>query len=343
MESSIKQKEDRLVDISVLVCTFNRCADLREMLATLLVQETDGEFTYEVIVVDNNSTDLTRQVVNEFIARGHSNLRYVFEPRQGKSYALNKGLELARGTIFTIGDDDFILPPDWLKKIYKTFQAHPEVAVVSGKVLPLWQAEVPKWLTQKHWSAIAMADYGDKAFYADKTNEICLLACSFRRADVIAAGGYRAELGVSSAHIGGIEDLDILTRLWDRGHKALYEPSISFQHKVGANRLTRQYHRRWHLGHGYFYAVMRDERLEESAARFLGVPAYLYRQALLDLLQWTKCIVTFRWNEAFLSTTQLCFFAGFFQKRRRDHRQSGAQNVFKELLSFASAVAFTRQ
>ena len=80
------------VDLTLLVCTFNRSDDLREMLETALAQETDGAFTYDVIVVDNNSTDGTRAVVENLIASGHANLHYLFEERQGKSCALNTGL-----------------------------------------------------------------------------------------------------------------------------------------------------------------------------------------------------------------------------------------------------------
>jgi glycosyltransferase involved in cell wall biosynthesis len=307
------------VDISLLVCTYNRCKDLRELLETALAQDTGGEFSYEIVVVDNNSTDKTRDTVKDFIEAGHGNLRYLFEARQGKSYALNTALDAAAGWAYVITDDDFILPTGWLRDIYHAFRSHPEAAVISGKVLPRWEGEVPAWLTKDHWSAIAMADYGEQPFYADEQNQICLLAGAFRRAPVQDVGGYEPELGVSPDQIGGIEDLDILQRLWKAGHRALYQPHIAFEHKVGANRLTKAYHRRWHKGHGRFYAALRDERMEASIGYLLGVPAHLYRQALNDALAWVKCRVLRRDAEAFVHETRLCFFAGFFNKRREDY------------------------
>ncbi|MGH9940781.1 MAG: glycosyltransferase [Pyrinomonadaceae bacterium] len=331
-------------DITLLVCTFNRCADLREMLSSALAQETSGEFTFEVVVVDNNSSDGTRQVVEEFIAGGHNNLRYLFEGRQGKSFALNTGLEAARGHIYTIGDDDFILPPDWLIKIFRAFQAHPEVSVVSGKVLPRWQAEAPTWLTPKHWSAIAMADYGEEEFYADEERQICLLAGSFRRADVLAVGGYRTGLSVSGEQIGGVEDLEILQRLWKAGYKAIYQPHIFFWHKVEPQRMTKQYHRRWHEGHGRFYAALRDEQVERSSARLFDVPLHLYRQAAADALGWLRCALQpGRAEESFAHETRLCFFRGFFRQRREDYAAvAGRGGAGRELLSFARALATGR-
>lgn len=337
------QERETAVDISLLVCTYNRCQDLHELLETALAQETGGEFSYEIVVVDNNSTDRTRATVADFIDAGHNKVRYFFEARQGKSYALNTALEVAKGWAYVITDDDFILPSNWLRDIYHAFRTHPEVAVISGKVLPRWQAETPRWLTRDHWSAIAMADYGEKPFYADEDNPICLLAGAFRRSAVQDAGGYRPELGVSADQIGGIEDLDILQRLWKAGYKALYQPHISFEHKVGPTRLTKTYHRLWHTGHGRFYAAMRDERMEGSIGYLLGVPAHLYRQAARDALGWLKCTVFRREAQAFVHETRLCFFRGFFSKRREDYLRDKSHSFLGDLWAFAKTLAQSRK
>ncbi len=326
------------VDITLLVCTYNRCDDLRELLETALTQETGGEFTYEVLVVDNNSIDQTRSVVEGFIAQGHTNLHYLFESRQGKSHALNTGIGAVSGWAYTIADDDFILPKDWVRGIFEGFRDHPDAAFVSGKVLPLWQAEAPAWLTQKHWSAIAMADYGEQEFYTDQLNQICLLACSFRRADVQAVGGYHAELGPMKGRTGATEDLDLLQRLWKAGRKGVYLPKVAFYHKVTADRLTTSYHRRWHTDHGRSYAVMRDEQVEQATARLFDVPVHLYRQAAIDALAWLKLSFAGKRDEAFLQETHLRFFTGFFRQRRADFLASGTHSFARELWSLAKAL-----
>ena len=146
--------------LTLLVCTYNRADDLADLLRTALSQQTDGTFTYEILVVDNTSVDGTSLVVEELVARGHTNLRYLFEPRQGKSHALNTGLEAIRTPLYTNADDDFVLPSEWVQRIVDVFRARPDVSFVSGKVLPLWQATVPSWLNRDHWSAVALADYG---------------------------------------------------------------------------------------------------------------------------------------------------------------------------------------
>ncbi|MER3428824.1 MAG: hypothetical protein C4334_12155 [Pyrinomonas sp.] len=327
----------RRIDATLLVCTYNRSQDLHEMLQTAVAQETAGSFAYEIIVVDNNSTDDTRRVVESFGA-SHENVRYLFEERQGKSYALNRGLEAVRGEIYTIADDDFILPNDWLRKIFEAFRAHPEVSFVSGKVLPLWEATPPAWLTPRHWSAIAMADYGDEPFYVDENRQICLLACSFRTADVRAVGGYRVGLSVSKGRIGGTEDLEILQRLWRSGRKGIYLPHIYFYHKVGAGRLTKRYHRRWHTGHGMSYAIMRDGDFEKSSARLFDVPAHLYRQAAGHAVGWLRQKLARNEPEAFWHECQLRFCWGFFQQRRVDYAAQRKHGAVTEAMRFARSL-----
>jgi len=323
--------EKPAVDVTLIVCTFNRARDLHELLETAVVQETGGEFTYEVLVVDNNSTDETREVVEHFISAGPASVRYLFEAKQGKSHALNTGLKAAQGHIYTIVDDDFILPSSWVLNIYRAFRLHPEVSFIGGKVLPLWQEDPPPWLTREHWSAIAMADYGEEEFYTDADHQICLLACSFRTADVKAAGGYRPELGVTSGQIGGTEDIDLLQRLWQSGRKGIYLPHIWFHHKVTADRGTKQYHRRWHQEHGVFYAVMREKEFESSSARFFDVPAHVYRQAVRNAAALIKHSLLGKSDQAFDREIELRFLLGFMRKRYQDFRATGSSSAVREV------------
>lgn len=340
--SQMRTSQSSQIDITLLVCTHNRSQDLAELLASALAQKTGGQCTYEVLVVDNNSTDETRAVVEKFIARGHENLRYLFEGRQGKSHALNTGLRALRGWAYAITDDDFILPENWVSTIYEGLQQHPEAAFVSGKVLPLWQAPPPRWLTQRHWAAIAMADYGEEKFYADSDKPLCLLACSFRLADVKAVGGYHPDLAVNVGKIGGTEDLEILQRLWKSGRKGVYLPHLSFQHKVTAARLTKDYHRRWHMGHGCSHALMREADFEQAAARLFDVPSHLYRQALENLLLWLRASLTRNEELAFWHETRWRFFQGFFRQRRRDYLSQQQHGTAREIVTFIGALLHKR-
>jgi len=177
------------------------------------------------------------------------------------------------------------------------------------------------------WSPVAIADYGDRERHVDERNQICLLGCSFRRADVVAIGGYRTGLSVSQNLIGGVEDLEILQRLWKQGHRGLYDPRIVFHHKVGASRLTRAYHRRWHTGHGRFYAALRDPDFERSSARVLDLPVHLCRGAAAAALGWASAMLHGRRDAAFECETRLRFFAGFWSARRAEHQPRDGAGV----------------
>ena len=148
-----------MIEVSVLISTYNRAPRLRTALAALLGQT--GDVRYEVIVIDNNSSDDTAGVVAEMAAASPDRIRYVFEGRQGKSHALNTGLTLARGEILAFTDDDVRVAPDWLLQFRRGFTAHPAVDYIGGRVLPEWLAPAPRWLTTAHWSPLALQDYGD--------------------------------------------------------------------------------------------------------------------------------------------------------------------------------------
>lgn len=315
-------------DFTFLTCTYNRDADLRDLLNSVMAQKS-GDFTYEILVVDNNSKDQTRAVVQEFVERYPALVRYLFEPRQGKSYALNAGLQAARGRVYVIADDDLVYPPDYLLKLANAFRERPHAVVIAGKVLPLWKEAPPNWLTPKHWSAIAMSDYGDVEFSTGRNKDICLLAAAYRRDHVLRVNGYNLELGVAGSRIGGVEDADIMNRLYTAGYQGVYRPEIEVFHKVEAHRTTRAYHRRWHRGHGRQHATMKAAASGEPAGlRLLGVPGYMFKGALRDAAAYVRNTLQGRGETAFYYEARLWFFSGFVAEtiRQRSRRDTSASS-----------------
>lgn len=286
------------------------------MLESALAQQAP-DFSFEILVVDNNSTDGSAQLVRELIAAGQPNLRYLFEPRQGKGFALNTGLEQIRGTVFAIGDDDLVFPPNYLASLMDGFRTYPESACVGGKVLPLWPGPVPSWLTTAHWAALAMADYGEVPIVTGSAKPLCLLAGAFRADSVRAVGGYHNGLAVSAGRTGGTEDVDLLRRLYDRGQAGLYWPGAVVYHKVEGARIHKRYHRRWHTQHGASYAIMRDPEVERGRWRILGIPAHLLRQAAADLLGWVIAAARLRPAAAFERELKVRFALGYAAERLR--------------------------
>lgn len=308
-------------EITVVISTYNRSGMLAGALDSVLGQESEGTL-YEVIVVDNNSTDQTRDVVESYIAKGHKNLRYILEPKQGVSYVRNTGIAEARAEIIAFADDDVRVTKDWIAKIKRVFDQHPEIDCIGGKVLPEWMGSPPRWLNRDHWMPLALLDYGDKPVLINADNPLCLVSANLavRRRTFLKTGLFAPDLQRVKNGIGSMEDAELLERFWRTGQQCLYVPDLIVITGVPVERMTKSYHRRWHTGHGYFFAIMRSEAMERSSRRLFDVPAHLYKQAIADIAAWFKCFLFARRERAFTHEIGIRFFLGFFRKRRQDCR-----------------------
>ena len=212
---------------------------------------------------------------------------------------------------------------------------------VGGKVLPQWTDEPPAWLTREQWSPLALVDYGDAPFFVNAENRLCLETANaaFRRAVFDRIGLFSPELQRVRDSIGSMEDLELMMRFWHAGGQGLYLPDIVVTAPVQIERLTKAYHRRWHTGHGHFYAMMRAEEIEGSQARLFDVPGHLYRQALRDTAEWLRCTLAGERHEAFRYETQLRFFLGFFRKRRGDFLETNHGGTVREIATFIRRLA----
>lgn len=316
------------LDLSVVICTYNRSGLLVRALASLELQE-PADLAYEVLVVDNNSSDDTRIVAQRFVGKNPQRFRYIFEPKQGLSYARNAGIADARAENIAFTDDDVRVNRDWVSRIKAGFAAEPGADFLGGKVLPDWDGAPPAWLTRAHWAPLALVDYGDEPFYVDASRPVSLIGanCAFRKRAFERVGGFRADFQRVKNGVGSLEDHELLLRLWQAGRKGIYLPDVTVTAEVQAERLQKKYHREWHTGHGRFHAILRSELLERSRrGKLFGVPAHLYRQALTDAARWTKSQLLGQQNEAFGHEVRMRFFAGFAGSRWREFLHSGSRS-----------------
>lgn len=299
--------------LSVILPTFNRAASLQRALAALLRQTADL-WAYEVIVVDNNSTDATRDVVAGYDPR---RVRLIAEPRQGLSYARNAGIAAARAPLVAFTDDDVEVAPDWVETIVALLGRHREVDGVGGRVLPAWQSGRPHWLTREHWAPLALQDHGDSRRVFDRATPIGLIGANvaFRRNVFERIGAFSAAVQRVKDGIGSTEDHELLTRLYESGGRMLYHPRMLVMARVPDDRCARTYHRRWHEGHGRFYALMRAPEMEQARVTPMGIPGHLLREAVRDLAAWARSIAVADWDRAFLAELRLRFVKGFVWTR----------------------------
>lgn len=305
--------------LTVAICTYNRAAGLLTALRAVAAQR-EAATRFEIIVVDNNSTDDTCAVVQSF---GES-VRYIFERRQGLSYARNAATEAATGDVIAFTDDDVEVAPGWAAVLTNTFSNHPEVDCVGGRVLPRWTQPPPAWLTRAHWGPLALQDHGESPITFDISRPVCLVGANvaFRRSVFDRIGLFSPAVQRVKDGVGSTEDHELLLRLYADGGRALYVPDLLVTTEIPPDRLTRQYHRRWHRGHGRFHALMRTPSMERTnRGRVLGVPAHLFRAAAADAAAWLTLRLQGQAAEAFARETRLWFFSGFRQERAWSHRR----------------------
>ena len=303
--------------ISVVLPTYNRAADLERAVDSVLQQTADAR-EYEVIVVDNNSTDDTAQVLDRLQTRYPGRLRTVVERMQGVSHARNAGIATALAPIVAFFDDDVRVAPNWIETIIRVFRDNPGTDVIGGKVLPDWTAPPPGWLTPAHWAPLALQDFGDRPMLMSARNPRCLISANLacRKSLFDRIGGFSPVFQRVKDGIGSLEDGEWTRRLWDAGLSGLYVPQLVTSTDVPGDRLTRDYHRRWHSGHGRFYALLRAPEIETSTVGSLwGVPAHLYRSSLTAFAHWASDMLRGRPDEAFAHEVKLRFFRGFLRQR----------------------------
>lgn len=288
-------------NVSVILPTYNRAALLRSAIGALL-QQTAAADTYEIVVVDNNSTDGTADLLASI---DDGRLRAIREPRQGLSFARNSGLAAARGAIVALTDDDVETPRDWIASIAAALAARPDVDAVGGRVLPAWPDDKPRWLTREHWAPLALQDHGDADRVFDRSTPVGLIGANvaFRRDVFERIGAFSPRVQRVRDGVGSTEDHELLDRLYAAGGKALYSPRIVAMTRVPRERCARAYHRRWHAGHGFFHALMRSQ------------PDHLVRSAAADAARWVACVARRDWDGAFDAELRLRFFGGFVRGR----------------------------
>lgn len=319
---------------SVVIATYNRARDLRDTLTSLAGLRPDGP--WEVIIVDNNSTDETCSVVETAAATFPAPLRYLFEPVQGRSPALNTGIGVARGEIIATTDDDVRVPADWLNVIARGL-ADLRCEFVGGRVLPVWGAPRPAWLPDrggKQWAVIALLDYGDQPIEFGARVPLGV-NMGFRREAFDRAGGFDPETGRRAGTLLGQEVREWCIRARQAGLRGFYLPGMVVEHLIPAARLDKRYFRRWFYWRGISRALLYQragldmEAPEQTTLDFTrvphvaGVPRYLFRKALATVAAWARAAYRRDAVAAFEHEVWLWFFAGIVRQRWRDSRAHG--------------------
>ena len=319
----------RTSDATVLIATYRRSRLLDATLRSIARLRVPAR-TWDVIVVDNNSRDETRAVVERHAREFPVPLRYLLETRQGRSSALNAGLAVAEGTIVAMTDDDVQVEEGWLTAACDAILENrdPAIRYAGGPVEPMWETPPPEWLDLTRgdlWGTIAIQDHGTDAFVYEAARKVPLGAnMAAHRTLFQDVGGFRADLGrtVGATPLGQ-EVPEWLMRVRAAGARGLYVPTMRVRHHIPASRLTRRYFRRWWYGKGISRAALeRDQPTTElgldlrQTPHLLDVPRYMFGSAARDMVGWLRARAAGHVTTAFRHEMMLAYFAGYVRARR---------------------------
>lgn len=291
--------------LSVVICTYNRGKYIPIVLNSLQKQTLPPN-AYEVLVVDNNSTDNTAEIVLSYLNKTPKfPLHYFLETNQGISHARNRGVTEAKGDIIVFLDDDETVEPSFLQNVKAFFEQYPDAGISAGPVVPVFEVEPPKWLSK--YISRAITGFYDKGEHIKKlppkdypgTGHAC-----FRKELFIKYGAFNTELGRKGASLMGAEDKDFFLRLMNGNENCYYVPGAKIYHHIPAEKLTDSFF------NNITYAMGKSEKV-----RTLNLGKAFYYKRLLQeafkwsasLLLWTGYIVSlqsakgnklllFRWN-----------------------------------------------
>ena len=298
--------------LSVVVCTYNRDNYLQQCLDHLSKQTALKEL-FEVLVIDNNSTDRTPQVCEDF-GTTHQEIQfeYFVEPSQGLSYCRNRGISESSGEIISYIDDDALADTDYASNLISYFQHYPEVDAIGGKVTPIYEGQEPRWMSKYLLPLVAALNMGmsSKPFTGRKFPIGANMA--FRRSVLMEIGAFRTELGRIGSYLGSGEEKDMFYRLKKQYKLIHYVPSVHvFHSSIPDDRLEPAYIKKMAQGIGKSEAIRtRQGSLSIALSKWLEEFFKIGATAMLSLLY----VIRGQWSKAAMLVKFRIWFFGSFIK-----------------------------
>ena len=303
--------------LTAIICTYNRAKYIRPLLESIAANDLPKN-EYEILLVDNNCTDNTREVCAAFTA-AHPDVqfRYVVEPEQGLSAAKNRGIKEAKGDIIVYIDDDALIDTWYLRTYAEWFAAHPETMACGGPIEPLYETTEPEWMSPYTKSLLTgWMDYGDKVrkyphgIYPGGGN------AAYRKEVFEQVGLFNTALGRKGGNLMGSEEKDIFDKMHSFNMQILYLPTPVLHHIIPQAKLEKP----------YFYRLTLQIGISERR-RTLDISCFKYIHRLFsEGIKWCGTIVL------------LCLYTISFHPAKGWKLVQFRTNVTKGLLGLATSV-----
>lgn len=269
---------------SFITCTYNRDKYIGQTLQSVCNQ-TYADNNHEIIVIDNNSSDNTPSICEEFRAKyPNKNFRYFKEMNQGLSFALNRGIKEAQGEYLIFVDDDETIIPEHLERLDNHLRTYPEAVLCGTPVIPVYEIPEPKWMSRFTQRLIGgYFDQGKEVKILEAKNYPGTGHTIIKKELYERYGNYNTELGRKGTSLIGAEDKDIFNRLKNNNIVCYYLPDIPIYHHIPPNKMTDEFF------HKLTYSIGKSERIRTKA-----VSEKEFRNRLLsEGIKWGASVVLF--------------------------------------------------
>ena len=288
--------------ISVAICTYNRARFITKALDSLLNQSFNKDL-FEVIVVDNNSRDNTKELLTAYQKEHTSlNCRFVTETNQGVAFTRTRGAMEAKGEIVAYLDDDCMAESNWLNEITKFYDSHPEAMSTGGRIIPLYLTPIPKWFGKYFWGLVGNYDQGKSVFQMKGVRYPSGANMHFRKTAFDKYGYFDGDLGRSGKSLMAGEEKAMYLKLINANEKIYYLPHVIVHHHVEENKFDKEYVKRHSMGIGASERLMNKGSFLKLSIKFIEYLAKLcfaIAYGFLYLLQGQSSkmsmLVKFRW------------------------------------------------
>jgi len=269
--------------ISVIIPTYNRAHYLKLAIDSFLSQSFDP-CSYEIIVADNNSSDSTRELLERYSADHPGKVKYIREPRQGVHFARNSGAKIAAGDILYFADEDVIADKDLLREIVKIFDYDPKIASATGRVLPRWESEPPKWVRKIFYNCLlSINDPPEELIISNDDCNVFSCHQAVSREAFFKSGGFNPENTAYTRWMGdGETGLNI--KIKDLGYRFGFIGTSKLYHIIPSYKMTQAYANRRLANQGSSDSYTQYRKHNYSKRQLAGqIPKHLIMMAISEI------------------------------------------------------------
>lgn len=305
------------MQLSVIICTQNRCKQLKVVLDSFFAQEELDTIDFELLVIDNDSSDDTKSTVLSY----ENKVQYYFEPQRGLSIARNTGIKNARGNICVFTDDDVTIRKGWLKAFSNAFK-NTSIDAAGGRVFPAYPDNAPAWITNNQAllaGPIVSHDCGDTTF-TYKQGMVPLIGANMAfRKSILLENMFDVHFGAGTGLMG--EDTALFIELLLAGKRIDYIPEAALEHPVEIERMTLKYVSSWFRSSGKYHAELDIREGEFDDCKWIfGVPRPVWRILLSCFLH--VILPPYSKSAKLKAWSKLCFEYGRVLQLRSNNKNN---------------------